>query len=106
MKRFKAVVIGGTGYGGAEMIRRLLIHPDVELVRVVPAALENGELLTKGEILHRQVSVGAEGRPGRGDDGNNEREHRAIVHHLRCPGQVRKRQRSRPVRVFAKHRCA
>ncbi|HXU04025.1 MAG TPA: N-acetyl-gamma-glutamyl-phosphate reductase, partial [Polyangia bacterium] len=35
MKRFKAVVIGGTGYGGAELIRRLLIHPDVELVRVV-----------------------------------------------------------------------
>src|SRR5204863_6349795 len=35
MKRFKAAVIGGTGYGGAEMIRRLLIHPDVELVRVV-----------------------------------------------------------------------
>jgi LysW-gamma-L-alpha-aminoadipyl-6-phosphate/LysW-L-glutamyl-5-phosphate reductase len=35
MKRFKAVVIGGTGYGGAEMIRRLMIHPDVELTRVV-----------------------------------------------------------------------
>src|SRR4029079_10949686 len=35
MKRFKAVVIGGTGYGGAELIRRLLVHPDVELVRVV-----------------------------------------------------------------------
>ena len=35
MKRFKAVVIGGTGYGGAEIIRRLLIHPEVELVRVV-----------------------------------------------------------------------
>jgi N-acetyl-gamma-glutamyl-phosphate reductase len=35
MKRFRAAVIGGTGYGGAEMIRRLLIHPDVELVRVV-----------------------------------------------------------------------
>jgi N-acetyl-gamma-glutamyl-phosphate reductase common form len=35
MKRFKAAVVGGTGYGGAEMIRRLLIHPDVELVRVV-----------------------------------------------------------------------
>jgi len=33
-KRFKAAVIGGTGYGGGEMIRRLLIHPDVELVRV------------------------------------------------------------------------
>jgi N-acetyl-gamma-glutamyl-phosphate reductase len=33
-KRFKAAVIGGTGYGGAELIRRLLRHPDVELVRV------------------------------------------------------------------------
>src|SRR4051794_40598095 len=35
MKRFKAVVVGGTGYGGAELIRRLLIHSEVELVRVV-----------------------------------------------------------------------
>jgi N-acetyl-gamma-glutamyl-phosphate/LysW-gamma-L-alpha-aminoadipyl-6-phosphate reductase len=35
MRRFKAVVIGGSGYGGAELIRRLLIHPDVELIRVV-----------------------------------------------------------------------
>lgn len=34
MKRFKASVIGGTGYGGGEMIRRLLMHPAVELVRV------------------------------------------------------------------------
>lgn len=34
MKRFKAAVLGGSGYGGAEMIRRLLIHPEVELVRV------------------------------------------------------------------------
>ncbi len=33
-KRLKAAVVGGSGYGGAEMIRRLLIHPDVELVRV------------------------------------------------------------------------
>lgn len=33
-KRFKAAVIGGSGYGGGEMIRRLLLHPDVELVRV------------------------------------------------------------------------
>ena len=31
-KRFKAAVIGGSGYGGAELIRRLLRHPDVELV--------------------------------------------------------------------------
>src|SRR6185369_12268397 len=34
MKRWKAAVIGGSGYGGAELIRRLLIHPEVELVRV------------------------------------------------------------------------
>ena len=33
-KRFKAAVIGGSGYGGGEIIRRLLLHPAVELVRV------------------------------------------------------------------------
>ena len=33
-KRFKAAIIGGSGYGGAEMARRLLMHPEVELVRV------------------------------------------------------------------------
>ena len=33
-KRYRAAVIGGSGYGGAEMIRRLLAHPEVELVRV------------------------------------------------------------------------
>ncbi len=34
MKRFKASILGGSGYGAAEIIRRLLVHPDVELVRV------------------------------------------------------------------------
>jgi LysW-gamma-L-alpha-aminoadipyl-6-phosphate/LysW-L-glutamyl-5-phosphate reductase len=34
MKSFRAAIIGGSGYGGAELIRRLLIHPQVELVRV------------------------------------------------------------------------
>jgi len=34
MKRFKAAVVGGSGYGGAELIRRLLLHPAIELVRV------------------------------------------------------------------------
>ncbi|MFP6683110.1 MAG: N-acetyl-gamma-glutamyl-phosphate reductase [Polyangiaceae bacterium] len=34
MKRFKAAVIGGSGYGAGEIIRRLLIHPEVELIRV------------------------------------------------------------------------
>jgi LysW-gamma-L-alpha-aminoadipyl-6-phosphate/LysW-L-glutamyl-5-phosphate reductase len=34
VRRFQAAVIGGSGYGGGEMIRRLLMHPRVELVRV------------------------------------------------------------------------
>ncbi len=33
-KSLKAAVIGGSGYGGGEMIRRLLLHPKVELARV------------------------------------------------------------------------
>ncbi len=31
---FKAAIIGGTGYAGAELCRQLLQHPDVELVTV------------------------------------------------------------------------
>ncbi len=34
MKQCKAAVIGGSGYGANELIRRLLLHPDVELARV------------------------------------------------------------------------
>ncbi len=33
-KRYSAAVIGGSGYGGAELIRRLLLHPEVSLERV------------------------------------------------------------------------
>lgn len=33
-RRFTAAVIGGSGYGGGEIIRRLIRHPEVELVRV------------------------------------------------------------------------
>ena len=33
-KRFKAAIIGGSGYGASEMLRRLLIHPEVEVARV------------------------------------------------------------------------
>lgn len=32
--KLKAVLIGGTGYGGAEILRRLLFHPHVEVIRV------------------------------------------------------------------------
>jgi N-acetyl-gamma-glutamyl-phosphate reductase common form len=37
MARVKAVLIGGTGYGGAELLRRLLFHPEVEVARVTAA---------------------------------------------------------------------
>jgi LysW-gamma-L-alpha-aminoadipyl-6-phosphate/LysW-L-glutamyl-5-phosphate reductase len=33
-RRLRAAVIGGSGYGAAEMLRRLLLHPDVEVARV------------------------------------------------------------------------
>ncbi len=33
-KRFKAAVIGGSGYGASEMLRRLILHPEVEIARV------------------------------------------------------------------------
>ena len=44
MKRFKAAVLGGSGYGAAEMIRRLLLHPDVELCRVASIDFVNQPL--------------------------------------------------------------
>lgn len=34
---YRAAIIGGTGYGGAEILRHLLRHPEVELVRVTAA---------------------------------------------------------------------
>jgi LysW-gamma-L-alpha-aminoadipyl-6-phosphate/LysW-L-glutamyl-5-phosphate reductase len=37
MARTRAVLIGGSGYGGAEILRRLLFHPHVEVTRVTAA---------------------------------------------------------------------
>lgn len=53
---FKAAVVGGTGYGGAELIRSLLGHPQVELTRVssidfVDAPLESVHLNLTGTGL-------------------------------------------------------
>ncbi len=45
MKRYRATVLGGSGFAGAELVRRLLLHPEVELVRV-GAADHVGELLS------------------------------------------------------------
>ena len=33
-KKFRAAIVGGSGYGGGELARRLIRHPEVELVRV------------------------------------------------------------------------
>lgn len=35
--KVKVALIGGTGYGGAEILRRLLFHPEVELTRISAA---------------------------------------------------------------------
>src|SRR6516164_9459500 len=60
-QRFKAAVIGGSGYGGAELIRRLLVHPEVELVRV--ASIDYvGELLSAAHpTLEGQTDLKFEG---------------------------------------------
>jgi LysW-gamma-L-alpha-aminoadipyl-6-phosphate/LysW-L-glutamyl-5-phosphate reductase len=49
--RVRAAIIGGTGYGGAELIRLLLPHPGVELVRVTSID-QVGEPL---EAVHRNL---------------------------------------------------
>ena len=54
-KRYRAAVIGGSGYGGAELIRRLLIHPDVELVRVASVDFV-GEPLSAADPALEQVT--------------------------------------------------
>ncbi len=71
-KRFKAAIIGGSGYGGAEMARRLLIHPDVELVRVasidhvgeplgnVHASLEGATSLVFEDLTPAQAAAGCD----------------------------------------------
>jgi N-acetyl-gamma-glutamyl-phosphate reductase len=62
-KRFKAAVIGGSGYGGAEMIRRLLIHPDVELVRVASVDFVGEPLGAADPALEGQSELVFEGIP-------------------------------------------
>jgi N-acetyl-gamma-glutamyl-phosphate/LysW-gamma-L-alpha-aminoadipyl-6-phosphate reductase len=72
MKRYRAAVMGGSGYGGAELIRRLLRHPEVELVRVAsvdhigrPLAeahppLEGATDLTFEKLTAEQVADGVD----------------------------------------------
>jgi N-acetyl-gamma-glutamyl-phosphate reductase len=60
-KRYRAAVIGGSGYGGAEMIRRLLVHPDVELVRVASIDLVGEPLSAADPALEGQTDLVFEG---------------------------------------------
>src|SRR5512134_1662981 len=62
-KRFKAAVIGGSGYGGAEMIRRLLVHPDVELVRVASIDFVGEPLSAADPALEQVTDLVFEGVP-------------------------------------------
>jgi N-acetyl-gamma-glutamyl-phosphate/LysW-gamma-L-alpha-aminoadipyl-6-phosphate reductase len=54
-KRYRAAVVGGSGYGGAELIRRLLLHPDVELTRVASVDFV-GEPLSAADPALEQVT--------------------------------------------------
>src|SRR3954470_16371852 len=60
-KRFKAAVIGGSGYGGAELIRRLLVHPHVELVRVASVDYVGEPLAAAHPNLEGQTDLTFEG---------------------------------------------
>src|SRR5579884_2863286 len=60
-KSFKAAVIGGSGYGGAELIRRLLAHPHVELVRVASIDFVGEPLAAVHPNLEGQTDLRFEG---------------------------------------------
>jgi N-acetyl-gamma-glutamyl-phosphate reductase len=60
-KRFKAAIIGGSGYGGAELIRRLLHHPEVELVRVASVDFVGEPLAHAHPNLEGQTDLRFEG---------------------------------------------
>jgi LysW-gamma-L-alpha-aminoadipyl-6-phosphate/LysW-L-glutamyl-5-phosphate reductase len=69
-KRYRAAVLGGSGYGGAELIRRLLLHPEVELARVAsvdhvgePLGAAHPSLEGVPELLFEDLT------PGRAADG-------------------------------------
>jgi LysW-gamma-L-alpha-aminoadipyl-6-phosphate/LysW-L-glutamyl-5-phosphate reductase len=64
-KRYKAAVIGGSGYGGAELIRRLILHPEVELVKVAsvdfigePLSAVHPNLEGQTDLTFEEISPG------------------------------------------------
>lgn len=65
MAKRKAAVIGGSGYGGGEMIRRLLRHPDVELVRVASIDYVGESLAAAHPSLEGQTDLVFEDLPAK-----------------------------------------
>jgi N-acetyl-gamma-glutamyl-phosphate/LysW-gamma-L-alpha-aminoadipyl-6-phosphate reductase len=62
-KRYRAAVVGGSGYGGAELVRRLLLHRDVELVRVASIDLVGEPLSAADPALEGRTELVFEGIP-------------------------------------------
>jgi N-acetyl-gamma-glutamyl-phosphate reductase len=62
-KRYRAAVVGGSGYGGAELVRRLLVHPDVELLRVASIDLVGEPLSAADPALEGRTELVFEGIP-------------------------------------------
>jgi N-acetyl-gamma-glutamyl-phosphate reductase len=60
-KRHRAAVVGGSGYGGAELVRRLLLHPDVELARVASIDLVGEPLSSADPALEGRTDLVFEG---------------------------------------------
>ncbi len=65
MKRFKAAVLGGSGFAGAELVRRLLQHPEVELVRVCSVDHVGEPLASAHPHLEGQTELVFENLPPR-----------------------------------------
>ena len=63
MAKIRAAVIGGSGYGGGEIIRRLLHHPGVELVRVASIDHVGEPLWAVHPNLEGQTNLTFEGIP-------------------------------------------
>lgn len=68
MKRFRAAIFGGSGFAGSELIRRLLRHPEVGLVRVCaadhlgePIASAHPHLEGMTELIFEQLPAGKVG---------------------------------------------
>ncbi|HEY1956240.1 MAG TPA: N-acetyl-gamma-glutamyl-phosphate reductase [Polyangiaceae bacterium] len=63
MAKIRAAVIGGSGYGGGEIIRRLVHHPGVELVRVASIDHIGEPIWAVHPNLEGQTSLTFEGIP-------------------------------------------